>query len=129
MHGIVFLELRKFVETNFGREGWAQILKKAGITDDVFMPSKTYPDHQIVAIVTSACEITAKPANEVLGEFGKFIVPDLVGIYGSFIDPKWSMIDMIENVENTIHRIVRMKNAGADPPELTCNRLKKTKSK
>lgn len=127
MHGIVFLELRKFVEAGFGRDGWMQILKKADIGEDLFMPSKTYPDHQIVSIVMAACEITGKSAHEILDAFGKFIVPDLIGIYGSFIDPKWTMIDMIENVDTTIHRIVRMKNAGADPPELSCTRLEKNK--
>jgi hypothetical protein len=58
----------------------------------------------------------------ILQDFGAFIVPDLLGMYGSLLAKTWKTLDVIENTEDTIHRIVRIRNPGAKPPELRCER-------
>ena len=110
--------MQKYAETKHGKGAWQELLKRAGVKTKVYLPVKEYPDAEVVALVVAASSITGLPASEVLEDFGQFIVPDLVKMYGHLLRPEWSTIDVIENTEATVHSVVRVKNPGAKPPEL-----------
>ncbi len=122
MHGIIHLELRKFVEAGYGHGAWHGLLAKAGLDAEVYTPLRAYPDEQIVALVTAASEATGRPTSELLEAFGEFLVPTYVGLYGSLLDPSWRTLDVIEHTEETIHRVVRRRQPGAAPPRLHVER-------
>lgn len=90
MHGIVFAELQKYVHSKFGASTWFTLLKQAGLEGKVFLPTRPYPDEDIVAIVKVACEATGKTADEILEDFGFFIAPDLLKIFAASINPQWA---------------------------------------
>ena len=52
MHGIIFSELRKYVEARTGANGWDALLKKAGLDTKLYMSVGEYPDSEVVALVT-----------------------------------------------------------------------------
>lgn len=122
MHGIMLAELKKYVDTRVGGEAWKSLLKDAGLGVKVYMPTQTYPDTDVTALVTAAAKATGKPAGAILEDFGEFIVPDLVAVYGAYIKPEWKTLDLLLNTEETIHRVVRTRNPGAVPPELKTSR-------
>lgn len=126
MHGIVFAELKKFVETNHGVSTWPLLLANAGLQDRVYMPVQEYPDGEIVALVKTASDMTKTPANAILEAFGEFITPDLLKMYGHLVKPEWKTLDFIQHAEETIHTVVRVKNPGAKPPQLRVTRLSAT---
>jgi predicted hydrocarbon binding protein len=126
MHGLIFLELKKYVETKLGTDAWRSLLKEAGLGAKFFLPSETYPDDEAVALVTTASKITGQPAGAILEDFGEFIVPDLIDAYRPFIKKQWKTLDMIEHTEANIHRAVRLRNPGAAPPELKVRRASPT---
>jgi predicted hydrocarbon binding protein len=64
-----------------------------------------------------------KPEQELLEEFGELIVPALLSIYSALIKPAWRTLDVIEHTEATIHRVVRLRDQRAKPPELHCRRM------
>ena len=39
-------------------------------------------------------------------------------MYRSLVKPEWKTMELLLNTEETIHRVVRLKNPGADPPRL-----------
>ena len=119
---MIFAELKKFVETNFGAPVWPTLLGEAGLASKVYLTVQEYPDTEIVAIVTAASRATGRAAGDLLEEFGGVIVPDLLRLYGGLLDKRWKTLDVIERTENTIHRVVRLRNPGASPPELSCTR-------
>jgi hypothetical protein len=123
MHGIIFGELKKFVETNHGSETWPKLLTAAGLGPRFYASVKEYPDSEALAIVGAASAALGVPAPAILEAFGEFIVPDLLALYGSLIQKDWRTIDVLENTEQTIHRVVRMRNPGATPPELRARRV------
>ena len=41
----------------------------------------------------------------------------------SLIDPSWRTAEMLLNTEDIIHKVVRMKNPGAAPPQLKFRRI------
>jgi hypothetical protein len=126
MHGIILSELRKYVDTKIGGDAWARLLQEAGLKMTLYMPIQAYPDQEAVALVSAAAKITGQPVDGVLQGFGEFIAPDLLRMYGSLIKREWKTLDILEHTEETIHRVVRSQNPGADPPRLQCARLSAT---
>jgi hypothetical protein len=122
VHGIIHHELQKFVVANHGPATWRQLLERAGVANKVYIVSQSYPDEDAVALVQAASEMTGAPANDILEQFGEFIVPDLVALYAPLIKPGWRTLDFLENTEDTIHHVVRMRQKNAAPPALRCLR-------
>jgi hypothetical protein len=118
MHGIIHAELKKYVDAKHGAEAWQAIVKEAGLGDAIYLPLNTYPDSEAVAIVAAASKLTGAPAENILEDFGEFIAPDLLSMYRSLLKPEWKTAEMLLHTEETIHRIVRIQNPGAKPPEL-----------
>lgn len=118
MHGIIFSELKKFVESKHGAAAWSAILAEAGLGKKSYMIVSVYPDEEASAILAAAAKQTRTPVDRLMEGFGEFVVPSLLAMYGSLLNPEWKTIGMLLNTEETIHRVVRMKNPGAEPPKL-----------
>ncbi|MBI5654008.1 MAG: heme NO-binding domain-containing protein [Chloroflexi bacterium] len=123
MHGIIFSELKKYVETKHSPAVWGALLKESGLGSKMYMPIQTYPDAEVVALVTTASKMTGVPVNAILEDFGGFILPDLIQMYQALIKPEWDALNFIMHTEATIHTVVRHRNPGALPPALKCVRV------
>jgi hypothetical protein len=122
MHGIIFGELKKLVDTKLGGDSWRELLKATGLGAKVYMPVTEYPDEEAVALVGAIAAKTGKPPRTVLEDFGEFIAVDLLALYRHMVKPEWRTLELLENTEETIHRVVRLRNPGARPPELRTDR-------
>ena len=125
MHGIIHTELKRYVTTKLGAEQWTKLLAAAGLSDKIYVVGGSYPDAELVALVTAGAQATKLPADALLEDFGDFIVPTLLETYRPYIDKRWRTLDLLENTENTIHRVVRQRNPGAAPPHLKVTRPSK----
>lgn len=123
MHGTIFAELQKYVETKLGAQAWPTLLKEAGLGDRTYMPLEEYPDGEAVALVSTASRITSQQIPAILEDFGEFIAPDLLEMYWALIQPEWKTLDVIEHTERAVHEVVRLKNPGAKPPYLQAKRV------
>jgi hypothetical protein len=128
MHGLIHLELRKFVEERFGESAWGQLARNAKVDAEVYTPLASYPDAQMLALVTEAVKLTNVPATDLLEQFGEHLVPAYLALYGSLLGPGWKTLDVLENTEETIHRVVRMRHPGAEPPRLRVERVSLTEA-
>src|SRR5262245_27905229 len=116
MHGLIFIELKKYVETKFDSATWEKLLEKAGQKHQLYLAATVYPDSDILKLVTTACEMTGLTANAVLEDFGRFIAPDLIEQYKFLINPNWGLLDFLANTEETIHKIVRFSQGRDSAP-------------
>ena len=123
MHGIIFAELKKYVETRADAEAWRAILAGAGMPGKMYIAMKQYDDAELVALVQSASAATGTPAAVLLKDFGAFIVPDLLKTYKAFMRPEWRTMDVLELTESHIHTKVRTMTKGAMPPFLEPKRI------
>lgn len=123
MHGVIFSELSRYANAKLGASGWADLRDAAGMPGSIFLVNQSYDDAMMMALVGAACKLTGLPAPAILEDFGKFIVPGLISMYGRLIKPEWRTLELIENTEATIHTVVRRHNPGATPPHLKVLRL------
>jgi predicted hydrocarbon binding protein len=123
MHGIVFAELQKFVGHTLGPQAWPELAADAGLGRPTFLATAAYPDDQLTALVMAAVRRTGIPAPQLLAQFGEFIVPDLVKVFGAFVKREWTALDLLEHTELVIHKAVRLQTQYADPPQLRITRV------
>jgi predicted hydrocarbon binding protein len=126
MHGIILSELKRFVSTKHGDDVWVSLLREAGRSDTTYLANGVYPDEDAVAIVAAASRLTGAPATAILEEFGEYIAPHLLEIYHPLIPEYWRTLDIIEKTEDHVHRVVRIKSPGSDPPRLRAERISPT---
>jgi hypothetical protein len=123
VHGTIFVELRKFVDSGHPPGTWDQLLELAGLPGREWDPLRIYPDEEALALVGAACQLTGLSADEVLAAFGTFIAPDLLRMYWGLVDESWRTLDVLANTEQVIHRVVRLDHPGAEPPPLVASRV------
>jgi hypothetical protein len=126
MHGIIHLELQNFVVSKYGSDAWHTLLERAGLANQIFTPLNTYPDQQIVRLLAAAEALTGISTTNLLEAFGEFLVPRYLALYGKLLKPEWRTLDVIDSTEQTIHRVVRLREPGALPPKLRTERKSPT---
>lgn len=126
MHGIIFTELRKYVDGKLGGDAWSDLLSASGLKGRMYLPIQEYPDTEAVALVTTASQVTGLDAAVILADFGEFLAPSLLGMYRTLVKPEWKTLDLLEFTEGTIHKVVRARNPGAKPAELKAVRVSAT---
>ncbi len=117
MQGIVFDQLRTYCD-GLGADVWPSLLEEAGISHPIYFVSETYPDDELEALVGGAMRLLGRTRDELLLDFGRFLVPGLLSIYGVFLNRQWDLREVLLNTESTIHRVVRLRDTAADPPRL-----------
>ena len=122
MHGIIFAELKKFVDSALGPAAWPAIAADGGAAHVSYLATETYPDEQLIALVGAAVRRSGIPAPQLLEQFGAFIVPDLLKVFGAFVKREWTALDLLENTESVIHKAVRLGDPKATPPQLRITR-------
>jgi Haem-NO-binding len=122
MYGIIFAELQGYVQDRLGAGAWSRLLEHAGLPGRHYVPHQAYPDSEALAVVTAATQLTGKPAQDLLEDFGFFIGPTLLQTYVGYLKSEWKTLDVIEHTEAVVHKVVRRQLPGAAPPYLACRR-------
>ena len=123
MHGVILLEFQRFVDARQGSAAWKDLIQAAGLTNPVYLPTQLYPDADLFSIVAAWSRKTGQEPSRILEDFGACIVPALATLYSALIDADWTLLDLLEHTESTIHRVVRIRAPGAAPPQIKCRRL------
>ncbi len=123
MHGIIFNQLQKYVRDHSGPAAWFTLLGSQQLAKKIYLPTQIYPDEELIALVAGIANQQHKSVEQILEDFGKFIVADLLKVYSTMIRPEWRTLDVLEHTENTMHKAVRHNDRSATPPELLCTRV------
>jgi hypothetical protein len=123
VHGFIVSEIKGYVTEKLGPEAWKTLLKQAGVADREYVNYLEYPDEEVVHLVATASRVTGTPVPDILEDFGRYVGRDLLRIYRPLVQPQWRTLEFLENVEHTVHDVVRSRNRTARPPALECTRL------
>ncbi len=127
IHGSIFFLLKKFIDHSFGLGHWEKILEESKTEHTNFDITRAYPIEEIAAIINAVSNRTGKSANELKEAFGIYLVPDLFQLYGSYLQPQWKTLDVVEHTERVMHGAVRKLNSAANPPILNVTRINENK--
>jgi len=123
MYGLFMVELYKYANSRLGADSWNALLKESGIGQRIYITSAEYPDQEMIDLVSAISKMTKDPVAVVLEDFGEFIAQNLIGIYGSLVDPRWKTLDLLENTGGLIHARIHSMNPETKPPDLKCERV------
>lgn len=123
VHGSIFLLLQKFVESNYGKDSWLELNKIAQTGQQTYDMHENYPLSQLNSIISAAANLTGLLENDLKGKFGEHLVPDLLNIYKSYLNPGWRTLDLLENTERIMHKAARQEDNKANPPILNVSRV------
>lgn len=121
MHGFVFNQIRGYAKLRLGEQGWETLLQQAELPLRVYLAFQSYPDAEAAALLQAAARLMGKSMRALLEDFGEYSAPGAMRIYRAFIQPGWSIVDVVANAER-IHERVR-RDPHAQPPRLECQRL------
>lgn len=109
MKGIIFNELENMVTESFGAEAWETAVRKTPLktAGGLFIGPKSYPDEDLVALVSTASDLTGKPADELIITFGHYLFPRLLGRYPGAIQPGMNAKTFLQSIDRVIHLEVR----------------------
>ena len=123
MYGIFHVEIQHYIETRYSRALWTATLNRAGLQNRIYMTVSTYLDSEIAAIMEAASELTGMTVEALFEDFGAFTVPSLMSTYEPLINPRWSMADLLLNLEEAVYRVIRTRSPGAQPPRMQFERI------
>jgi hypothetical protein len=76
MYGMVNSAIMDLLVANHGEETWQKVKSKAGVEDEMFISTESYPDEITYKLVGAASEVLDRPAGEILNQFGRWWVLD-----------------------------------------------------
>jgi predicted hydrocarbon binding protein len=129
LHGLIFFFLQKFLAGTAPPGATpppGDVTRRttaASSTNTRYLPSGVYPDDDAVTLLQSIADTSGEPLPDVVERFGEFLAPHLLKVAGTSVDPAWKLLDLVEQTEEIIHTLVRMKNPGAKPPVLETVRV------
>ena len=118
MHGSIFVLLKRFVENSYDYSTWVKLLEAARIERVPYQMHEMYPTQEIFAIVQQASKVTRISPNDLMEQFGEFLVPDLLLIYKKYVNPDWRTYDLLLNTELSMHGAVKTQDSRTNPPML-----------
>jgi predicted hydrocarbon binding protein len=124
MKGIINKGIQEMVEDKYGAEAWERVKSLAGCEEPFFAISLDYPDEMTVALVKAASEVSGLPAETVMLEYGKFMVPNtLKNHYPTYFvlagsSPREFLLNM-----DRIHEEVTRSVSNAVPPRFDYEEL------
>lgn len=124
MHGSILKGLKDFVVQTYDHETWQAICDEADVPRTMYVPVSNYPDEYLFSLVEAAVDLSGEETSDLLRAFGEFLVSELVNTYGIHVDEEWTGLELVENVEEYIHRGLRANNiSDFDPPALDARRV------
>jgi hypothetical protein len=109
MKGILFTDFVDFVER--------ELPAAAGqLGKDVYSPLGSYPEEELLALVTRAGEVAQMPTQEVLRRYGAHLFRTLATLYPVFVDGVGSAMELLAGIETYVHGEVKKLYPDAEFP-------------
>lgn len=118
MHGLIHIELERFVRSTLGDAVWDEAAAAAGVSQITYVADRQYGDAELLAVVIAISKATGAGPQSLLEQFGRALVPSLIAAHRHLVHPEWRTIELIANTEALIHTTLRAGDAAAQPPML-----------
>lgn len=119
MHKMIFVNLQQFAGS---QKTWNEWLERAHLTESlVYLQGLSDAEAKNLLIV--AAGYSNLSMQTFLKNFGRFVAPRLIKQFSHYIDKDWGLLEFLEHTEDYIHKEVRNKIRGANPPTLKASKI------
>ncbi|MDE0852049.1 heme NO-binding domain-containing protein [Yoonia sp.] len=124
MKGVIFVELLKMAEDDFGEDAVDMVLDKIDLDNDgAFTTVGNYPCSELVKIVMAFSEHSGISPEALQRKFGHWVMAHFVEHYAEFFAGKADSFAMLEAVDGEIHVEVKKLYPDADLPVFSTERM------
>ena len=116
MKGVVFNLFEQLVARDFGEDTWDALLDASGL-DGAYTSLGSYPDEDLMKLVSAATDTLDMPADDVVSWLGRNALPLFAGYYPQLFEPHDCTRSFVLTLNDIIHPEVRKLYPGADVPE------------
>ena len=107
MKGIIFTEFLDMVEQRFSPQILDRVLLAARLpSDGAYTAVGSYDHGEIWRLVSELSKITEIPVPELLRGYGEYLFPRLLSGHPNLLDGMHSSFDLLQSLNNLIHREV-----------------------
>jgi hypothetical protein len=123
MKGVVFTEFLEMVESRFGAARAGQLVDDtAPASGGAYTAVGTYPHQELVAMVVLLAQLENVPVPALLKAFGRYLLGRFVVLYPATTKGYSSTLELVEQIEHTIHKEVRKLYPDAELPRFEVRR-------
>lgn len=122
MKGIIFNVAEKAVVELLGEDAWDDLLEDAELDGD-YTALGTYPDEELLALVSAAAVRTGHDPGDVQRLVGRHALPHLVASISDFLEPDLDVFEFLASVHSIIHVEVKKLDPNAQPPDVIPERV------
>lgn len=97
IHGILFVEFKKYLNAKFGGDTWANMRRNAKLRSDTFRSPQRYPYEDLRKIVKATSEITGLSQEFIFEDFGEYIGLKFVDMFWYVVNANWKTLDTLEH--------------------------------
>ena len=110
MHGIIFLALEDFLESQRGEGAWSRAMRKANLEEQDFVSDRFYPDEDAANLFAASAIVLGVPLAHTLELLGIHMSPGLltVGRAMGMIREEWRTLDILEHLPKTILAVFQL---------------------
>ncbi|QFT60486.1 Heme NO binding protein [Sulfitobacter sp. THAF37] len=76
MHGLINRSIQNYICGTFGKHGWDEVVRRAGLEFDSFEAMLTYEDRLTHVVLDALIALTGRCREDLLEDFGTFLVAD-----------------------------------------------------
>jgi hypothetical protein len=104
VQGVILLGVQKFARVRFGSDFWRIVETEADVVGRLYLPSQFYPTAEVDSVIGSVSRHSGMSIPMVLESIGDYIAPDVLGAYGSLLDPQWDLLDVLLHSDAIVER-------------------------
>ena len=119
MKGIVYTLFQDMVEDEFGLDVWEHLIEHSSLgSEGIYTSVKTYPDEEMVQLITQLAAHTGTPAPDLIEYFGHYLLPSLMGTLPVTINRYSDLWSFMSAIDDVIHMEVQKLSPDALTPEI-----------
>lgn len=122
MQGLIFHELKDFVQKKLGTSGWDEVRSLAGIETTLYASVQVYPDQELLALMQATAKKLDMPLQEMLEEFGQYFISNFIHTRAYLISPHWGILEMLEHAPEVVEKVEHRYQVDSPPVVLRCKR-------
>lgn len=123
MKGLIFTELVRFIEDNYGFLAADDIIMEADLPNGgAFTSVENYPSSHAIRMVELASEKSGTPIPDLLMAFGRFLLDRFRTLFPDILAAYTSVDDLMSHVASHIHEEALIIYPDAQPPGIRASR-------